>query len=659
MKKKEGKNIKKNEPAVKGPDAFETSLAGLFKRVFGGLKGGEGALYTTGVSLLIIFLSSLALTYLIYGSFNKDFDVLEFVGKNSHVFNPGGLTAILAGVFTLFVIILYFDKSRILVLLHHAFSFCMLAFYFLGFSANGWAEYDRTVMIVSLCLCLSFYFGLLLEKLFMTERNTAGFIEKRGVYLLAAFSLFYLICFCRLALARHCFFYSQTYDLAWEHQVLHNLATTGFPQSTIESVQGVSNWGDHASFIYYLLAPFYLLYPKVEFLLVIQPAAITAAGLLIYIYAKKALNSGTTALVLSLAFLMHPCVQGYMLEDFHPSVLALPVFFAFLIFAYKNDALWTIVLFVILAAVREDMAFFSIFVAAYMTVSKKISAGRGIMLGAVSIVMMLLCVWTMHAAGGGVYLQRRFYTIGQGVSGVIAAAIANPLYIFTQAFTPEKINFLLIISAPLLFVFIFDAPAWIMLALAFMFGVFSNYAPHYTLGYHYSVMFVCAVFLGAVTYMSRKKPAAVLLGAMVAMAFFMNYFYGNMFSKSYRLECTGTPWISTKPDYINNNWTGLYRVVTGVKDPEAEKIMSSIPGEYKVAADFFAAPHVSGRKYIYQISGYKDADIVINKKGKAPYPDYIMLRSTVLWDFYARSFLVKAKKTGVTDDGKVFFKDLN
>ncbi len=249
-------------------------------------------------------------------------------------------------------------------------------------------------------------------------------------------------------------FYSQTYDLAWEHQVLHMLATTGFPHSTIESIPGINNWADHTSFIYYLLAPFYLIFRNVEFMLVTQVLSVAAAAWLLYAYARKTLNSAVISVILAFAFLMHPSVQGYLLEDFHPSVMVLPLFFGLLWAAEKKNMVLITVLFSVMALVREDAAFFSFFCALYFIVSKKVTLKQGLILQGISVAVMALMMGVMHFAGGdaGDYDGRRFYTLGSGFFGVIQAIITNPVFVFSEMFTADKLGFLLLISAPLLFI---------------------------------------------------------------------------------------------------------------------------------------------------------------------------------------------------------------
>jgi uncharacterized membrane protein len=649
--------MKKPKQTLKGMAGIEARINAAWQGLSKKFEAGPSARYSFVSSMAVIFLSSLAISYYIYCALQAgDFDVLDFIGKNTGVESPGLLTGILAAVFVFFMSVLYADKNRVSVLMHHVFSFFMLAYFFTGVNRDGWAEYNNTLMITAQSLLLALYAGWLAEKLFRPGKKAAAFIENKSAYFLAAFLIFYFLYFCRLALERHYMFYSQTYDLAWEHQVLHMLSFTGFPHSTIESIPGINNWGDHSSFIYYLLAPFYRLYPRVEFMLVLQPLAAAGAGGLFYLYAKKILKSGLFGAILAIALLMHPSVQGYMLEDFHPTVLALPLFFGFLIFAENKNLLGTLITFSLLAIVREDMAFFSFFAALYALASKKVSPGRGVMLGAISLAAIALALWVMHASGGGVYSEKRFYTMENSFAGVLEAVVANPLYVFSQAFDIDKINFLVVISAPLLFLFIFDGAAWIMLVPACIFGVFSKYLPHYILGYHYTVMFMCAAFTGAAACLGRKKPSVLVIAAILAMAVLMNYYYGNMFSKSYRLVCTGALLTKDKPDYINKGWTGLYREVRGIKDPEAENIMRSIPENYRVCADFFAASHVSGRRYIYQISGFNYADVVINRRGLPAFPGYVLIKSTVLWDFYAKKNLVTGGKAGIGPDGKAFFR---
>ncbi|MCE5299613.1 MAG: DUF2079 domain-containing protein [Spirochaetia bacterium] len=628
----------------------------ITRNIFGD-RGDEK--YPIQQAIFIISLSALIFSYFTYMLFSKDFDIASFMQYNAPVSSPWLLLGLFLFYLAGFTAVLFWDKERKSVLGHHIFSLLMAGYLFINATKNQWFEYENALYIVSGCLFLALYAGYLLEKLKYRFDAAVMFMEKNAAVTAAAACILYFAYFSWLGLERHALCYSQMWDMAWEHQVLHNLAQTGVPYSTIESLSGRVNWGDHASFIYYLLVPFYKIFPDAGFLIITQALAVAAAGFLVYIFSSRVLKNRLTGLVLAIVFIMHPSVQGYLLEDFHPNVLALPAFFAMLIFAEKKNFTGTLISLVLLALTREDMAFFSVFIALFLPAANK-SGGlkRGIGLLAASAAAAVTALLVMKITGGGLTDASRFYALSGSFTGVLQALILNPVYIFSQCFHPDKIQFLVIVSVPLLFLFYGYKPVWILLVPAFIFGIFSQYYPHFLPGYHYSVMFVCAAFAGAVYYMAGAKKSARIsvAGTMVVLAFLMNYYYGNVFPKSYRMITTEVKQALYTPDYNCRDWTGHYRQIKGTKDTAALRIMKSIPEKYRVSADHFAAAHVSGRRYLYQIQHYEAADIVIARPGKDTYPGFRKLITTQLWEFNVREQLLADGSISLTAEGEVAFK---
>ena len=197
---------------------------------------------------------------------------------------------------------------------------------------------------------------------------------------------------------------------------------------------------------------------------------------------------------------------------------------------------------------------------------------------------------------------------------------------------------MLITGAPLLFLFFLHKPGWLLLMPAFLFTVFSKHVPHYLIGYHYSVMLVCAAFASSVFYLNeirREKKYIVLL--MAVLVFFMNYFYGNIFSKSLQLVNVDPELAIVRPDFVYKNWQGYYKSLKGKKDPDIMNFIKQLPAEAKVAADPFIAPHLSGRRYLYHIKNYEWADYIFDrKKNNIEYPGFSFIKETKLWKVYKR-----------------------
>jgi uncharacterized membrane protein len=640
--------MRKNPHLVRG-------IQGIFKET-----GAEK--YPLVFSLFAIYLSALVFAYLGHKLFSVYFSVSELFSGTASVEYPWLMLGLLVFFMCVFTVILAFDKKRVSVIVHHVVSLVMLTYFFVRAASGLWPEYDNPLYVVAACLLISIYAGYLFEKIFPAVKAYKGLVEAKAVFICAAVCLLYFLYFAWLGLERHALFYTQMYDMSWENQALYNLSHFGIPYSTIESAAGTINWGDHASLIYYALAPFYLVFPRPEFLIVVQALFVSVSGLLLFLFAKRVLKSAPAALVIVFVFLLHPSVQGWLLQDFHPNVLALPLFFAFLIFVEKKNFPAALGFFIALALVREDLAFFSFFAGLYVMAIKRAPGPlKGLAFPAAAAVIALLMLLLMKSSGGGLVDMKRFYTMSDSFTGVIQQVIINPVYIISQAFEQDKISFIAVISAPLLFLFYRQPAAWIMLVPAFIFGIFSRYQPHYLLGYHYTVIFVCAAFTGFIYYFAEKKKpfTPFIAGIMIALALLLNYFYGNVFSKSYRLVSAELQLAPEPPDYNLKGWTGMYSSLKGEKDAEAVKIAGLIPAKYKVSADYFFSAHVSGRRYIYQLSLSNEADVIVVRKGAAGYAGFTLLKVTKRWAFYVKDHIIIEKHAGLNADGSVFFIKTN
>ncbi|MCX8093063.1 MAG: DUF2079 domain-containing protein, partial [Candidatus Goldbacteria bacterium] len=600
------------------------------------IKGKTANLYSLSSSLFIIYLSSLIFTYFIYGFISYQFRVFDFITENAPLQHPLLFVLLFVFIFVGLCVFLFFDSSRITILILHFFSALTFIFLFIISNSNGWVEYENTLYTVSGIFLLSAYCAWLLGKVIIKKINIL--FQKYSILIFIIFCIFYFVYFSNLATERHNRFYSQLYDMGWEHQVLYNLSTTGAPYSTVESKDGIINWADHTSFIYYLLVPFYKLFPSVEFMLIFQILAVILASFLIFLLADIVLKNKFYAAVISLAFLLHPSVQGFLLEDFHPTTLALPLFFLLILFAEKKNFIGLITCIFLLSAVREEFVFFSFFVGLYLLLTRKINFGNFLYIIVISYAMAVIALVIMNFSGKVISDYNRFYFLTNKFWGVVSVVFVNPLFIFRQIFTAERLDFLLLTGVSLLFLFFLHRPGWVLILPGFLFTIFSKHVPHFLVGYHYSVIFICAIFTGIIYFLNEtnwnKDKIIVLISVLM---FFVNYFYGNISSKSIQLVNVNPELAITKPDFIYKNWIGYYKNLRGEKDPEIKEYIKTIPPSLKVAADPFIAPHVSGRRYIYHIKNYDWADVVIDRKeSSGTYPNFKLIKETKLWKVYKK-----------------------
>jgi uncharacterized membrane protein len=120
---------------------------------------------------------------------------------------------------------------------------------------------------------------------------------------------------------RHALFQSTAWDLGIFDQVIY-LISQGKPP--ISSFLGFHIMGDHASWIFYILALFYKIYPEVHWLLAVQAVALAAGALPVWSWANLAGLNHQKSTAMAAVYLLYPVVFNINLFDFHPEVIALP-----------------------------------------------------------------------------------------------------------------------------------------------------------------------------------------------------------------------------------------------------------------------------------------------------------------------------------------------
>ncbi|MEG4805523.1 DUF2079 domain-containing protein [Microcoleus sp. ARI1-B5] len=120
---------------------------------------------------------------------------------------------------------------------------------------------------------------------------------------------------------RHALFQSTAWDLGIFDQVIY-LISRGKPP--ISSFLGFHIMGDHASWIFYILALFYKIYPDVHWLLAVQAVALAAGALPVWSLAELAGLNREKSASMAAVYLLYPVVFNINLFDFHPEVIALP-----------------------------------------------------------------------------------------------------------------------------------------------------------------------------------------------------------------------------------------------------------------------------------------------------------------------------------------------
>ena len=122
---------------------------------------------------------------------------------------------------------------------------------------------------------------------------------------------------------RHGLLQSNAWDLGIFDQPLFLLSQGLPPISTIIDIHIL---GDHAAWIFYPLSLLYRIYADVHWLFAVQAIALALGAVPTWHLAQQAGLKNQQATALAGVYLLYPLIFNLNLFDFHPEVIALPLF---------------------------------------------------------------------------------------------------------------------------------------------------------------------------------------------------------------------------------------------------------------------------------------------------------------------------------------------
>ncbi len=175
-------------------------------------------------------------------------------------------------------------------------------------------------------------------------------------YVLTISVLTYTTIFSYFTLLKHSAFQTNAWDLGLFNQSFWTTLNDGrFFFHTLEPFLNPNGgfFAVHFSPILLALLPIYALFQHPETLLVLQSFILASAAIPLYLLVKENFQNRTIALVLVLAYLGYPALQGINWFDFHVQALFIPFLFSAFYFFEKKK--WkTYLLFIILTLMVEE-----------------------------------------------------------------------------------------------------------------------------------------------------------------------------------------------------------------------------------------------------------------------------------------------------------------
>lgn len=418
-----------------------------------------------------------------------------------------------------------------------------------------------------------------------------------------AMILAYFIFFGIFTSLRHYNFQTQTWDLAIFVQSLWNTLQGKVMHNNLEEVG--NTLGVHFSPILFLLVPGYALFPTPYFLLIIQTLALAMGAWPAYLLSRKIIGKKGWPLIFAAGYLLYPSLHWINTFDFHPVAFLIPLLLASFYFLETKQWGWAYLFLILSAATREDSILAVLFVGIYLFLrafleknQKEMKIGFAII--TISTFYFLLSTKIiMPALGGGLLRIDRYAQLGNTPKEIIKNI---PGIVFTAG----KLNYLLRLFLPMIFLPLLSWPAAILLAPGLTENLLTDYQRQFSSFYQYDSVLVGSIFaasLYGLKWILAKQPekekvfrrmliAAVIIGYVIYSPINPIFFPTDLF-------------------FSNPRWEAFRAMV---------KLVPKNP-QITVAANTNLIPHLSNREHAYML-------------GREPFPvDMVLIDGGDLFGF--------------------------
>lgn len=272
------------------------------------------------------------------------------------------------------------------------------------------------------------------------------FTKKCWIAVIALSAVFMLV-FTALAMAmRYYKLSTPAFDFGIFAQMFENMKDGLGPITTVERNYRLSHFAVHFSPAYYLMLPFYMLFPHPVTLQILQGIFVTSGIIPVFLIARKYGFSLIHSSLFSAIYALYPAFTGGCSYDIHENCM-LPAFLLWLIWAVEREKTVPMLVFALLTLlVKEDAAVYVAVIGLYLILSdrsEKTRALGAVIFGAACVYFFAVCAY-LNNSGLGIMEWRYkdyMYRGGALITSIVVTAFTNPGYILSNLFTGEKLTF--------------------------------------------------------------------------------------------------------------------------------------------------------------------------------------------------------------------------
>ena len=329
-------------------------------------------------------------------------------------------------------------------------------------------------------------------------------------------------------------FSTPTFDFGIFSQMFYNMKESGLPMTTVERDGALSHFAVHVSPTYYLMLPFYCLFPAPQTLQVLQAAVMASAVIPLWLIGKRHGLTGLQRTLLCAVLLLYPAFAGGAGYDIHENCFLTPLILWLLYGIDTKNIPVTALAGLLTLGVKEDAAVYVAVIALWLVVRKllrfkKESVGELItgaaLLGA-SLGWFFAVTGYLAESGDGVMTYRYDNFIYDGSASlftVVKAVVLNPMKAVYECVDSETLNSIVLTMLPLLGLPLLTRryERYILLIPYLLVNLMSDYRYQHDVFFQYNFgSLACLMYLTAVNLADLKlvRRRLCALGAAVLIS---------------------------------------------------------------------------------------------------------------------------------------------
>lgn len=389
-------------------------------------------------------------------------------------------------------------------------------------------------------------------------------------------------------------FSTPTYDFGIFSQMFYYMKETGLPLTTVERDTLLSHFAVHMSPIYYLLLPFYWLFPYPATLQVLQAAILASAVIPLWKLCGHFGLTGIQRTLLCAILLLSPAYAGGASFDIHENCFLAPLLLWMFYGIVKGNTPLTFTSALLTLMVKEDAAIYVAVAAIWLLIHtllqkgsrKDVLTGTGLL--TVSVLWFLVATTFLKKYGDGVMANRYINFMYPGATSLVAvirSVLTNPMKLLHECTSPEKVRYISLTLLPLLGLPLLTRryERYILLIPYILVNLMPDYPHQHQLFFQYNFgSMVFLLFLMVINLadwkISSRRTAVLLLSATLVLGCFTKVV---------------VPKAIAIPRYASLNWQ---------KMEDLRTILDEIPEEASVSATTYYASYLSQRKTLYTMN---------------------------------------------------------